>query len=161
MVDLSDNATESHWRDLSSTLYALLTQMESKESWTCDEEPAIRDALEEWAANYSGSMGSQAKSQTDNFLRFLSFIRSKRSMLILQELEKAAPGSTSDLLFECLKVDEGNNDDRRHQQIFRDRLIAISQVGALNRMFSEERLELVSKVIKETAKYHGAVYENV
>lgn len=161
MIDLSDNAIESHWRDLSSTLHTLLSQMESKESWACDDDPAIRDALEEWAANYSSSMGIQAKSQTDNFLRFLSFIRSKRSMLILQELEKASPGSTSDLLFECLKVDEENSDDRRHQQVFRDRLIAISQVGALDRMFSEDRLELVSKVIKETAKYYGAVYENV
>lgn len=160
MIDLSEKATESHWRDLSTLMHSLLSQMEEKESWALDDHPAIRDAMEEWAANHAETMGDQAKAQSDNFIRFLSFIRSKRAMRILQALELKNPGVTSDLLYECLKQGADSPDDRRHQQIFRDRLIAISHVGALDRMFSEERLELVGKVIQDTAKYYGAVYEN-
>lgn len=160
MIDLSEKATESHWRD-SALMYNLLSQMEEKESWALDDHPAIRDAMEEWAANHAETMGDQATAKSDHFIRFLSFIRSKRAMRVLQALELQNPGVTSDMLYECLKQDTDSPEDRRHQQVFRDRLIAISHVGALDRMFSEERLELVGKVIYDTAKYYGAVYENM
>lgn len=161
MIDLTNEATESHWRDLSVLMHGLLSQMEEVEGWALDDFPAIRDAIEEWSANHSHDVSTQAKTQANNFIRFLSFIRSKKAMLILQTLEKEAPGTTSDLLFECLKPDADMSEDRRHQQVLRDRLIAISQVGALDRMFSEERLEAVKRVIEDTAKYYGAVYENM
>lgn len=159
MVDLSKSATDTHWRDQSNQLYALLSAMDGKDTWALDDKPAIRDAMEEWSSNYSMSIGQQAKHQPDDFLRFLAFIRSTLSLRVLEELENKSPGATSDLIYECVKADESSDEDRRHQQIFRDRVIAVSQTGALDRIFSEERLAEVSKLINETAKFYGIVYE--
>ncbi len=161
MIDLSKKAAESHWQGTSALMHSLLSRMESNETWALDAHPAIVDAIEEWDANHSESLVEQSKASPDQFIRFLSFISVKLAMKIIQELERQSPGATSDLLYECLQNSSEADDDRRHQQIFRDRLIAISHMGALDRIFSRDRLDLVARVIEDTAKYHGAVYENI
>ncbi len=160
IIDLQDSTITSHWRRVDEGVSTILENMQNRECWALDDHEDLRHAIIEWAANLNESnLENIIENNPDALIRIFAFMKSKRSLFLLHQIESKFPGITSELLLESLdKIDDGVS-DTRSQRILRDRLVALFRVDLLERIFSEERSEKIKQAIRSTSEKYGGIYE--
>lgn len=160
IIDLQDSTIASHWRRVDEGVSTILENMQNRECWALDDHEDLRLAIIEWAANLNESnLENIIENNPDALIRIFAFMKSKRSLFLLHQIESKFPGITSELLLESLdKIDDGVS-DTRSQRILRDRLVALFRVDLLERIFSEERSEKIKQAIRSTSEKYGGIYE--
>ncbi|MCU7951321.1 MAG: hypothetical protein KZQ69_15165, partial [gamma proteobacterium symbiont of Bathyaustriella thionipta] len=130
-----------------------LTKMENQEAWVLDSNPEVQKELTEWADGLeSETEFDELRKYDEELLIILSFIRVKKSMSLLQGLEKKIPGIPIELMY----VNDRNNHPEKFKKkiqkaslIYRNRLIALHRADLIRRVFSKERCEKVMYALKE------------
>jgi hypothetical protein len=160
IIDLQESTIASHWNGVDEGISAILENMQNRESWALDDQDDLRDAIIEWAAKLNESnLENIIEHKPDALIRIFAFMKSKRSLFLLHQIESKFPGITSELLLESLdKIDDGIS-DTRSQRILRDRLVALFRVDLLERIFSEDRSEKIKQAIRSTSEKYGGIYE--
>ncbi len=160
IIDLQDSTITSHWRRVDEGVSTILENMQNRGCWALDDHEDLRHAIIEWAANLNESnLENIIENNPDALIRIFAFMKSKRSLFLLHQIESKFPGITSELLLESLdKIDDGVS-DTRSQRILRDRLVALFRVDLLERIFSEERSEKIKQAIRSTSEKYGGIYE--
>ncbi len=148
MPDLSLQASHQYWHDYpDSTIYKVIAFMEGVEDWTLDGDPEVEAAL----AALSKELDDIQKidlgkmDRRDLFVRIACSIKSSRNLRLLQSIDSVHPGSASRVLMYAEQNSKAANDT---PGIFLRRNIVFERLRLLSRVFSEERLSLVTKALE-------------
>jgi len=160
IIDLHDSTIASHWSRGDEGVSAILDNMQVRESWVLDECEGLKLAMIDWASCLTDeSLKNIVENNSDDLIRILAFMKSKRSLFLLDKIENRFPGVSSELLMDSLEKIDNVNTDTRPQRVLRDRLVALYRIDLLERIFSVERSDKIKKAIRLTSEKYGGIYE--
>ncbi len=148
MPDLSHEAAAQYWSDyIDPMIYRVITFMESVEEWTLDGDPQLEQAIAQLGRELDdiAQVDLGLLSQEDAFIRLVGNIKSSRGLRLLQALDTAHPGSASKILIHAEETTTGPHDAAG---FFLKRNIVFERLRLLGRVFSDYRLQLVSRALE-------------
>lgn len=150
MPDLDHSAVHQFWKNYQdSMIHRVITFMESVEDWTMDGDPALETALKELgdALEDIGNIDLQTENP---MLELLAHVKTGRGLRLLMCLDMAYPGAAAKVL---MRAEETTRSQADNAGIFLRRNVVFERLRLLGRVFSEERLKLVTKALEEMG--HG------
>ncbi len=148
MPDLSHEASAQYWNDYADPMiYRVVTFMESVEDWTLDGNPELEQAIQELGKELDdiAAIDMSMLGHEDQFIRLVGNIKSGRGLRILQAIDTVHPGSASKILIHAEETSTGSHDAAG---FFLKRNIVFERLRLLARVFSENRLKLVSRALE-------------
>lgn len=147
MPDLSIEGTNKFWAEYPDPMiYRVITFMESVESWTRDGNPQLEEALKKLGDTLD-NIGNVDLQEEDKFIELCTQIKTGRALRLLQCMDTAHPGAASKLLMHA-ETSTLSNDD--FYAVFLRRNAVFERMRLLGRVFSPERLALVTKALEES-----------
>lgn len=148
MPNLDLLSSHEFWKNYDDPMiYRVITFLETAENFTLDGNPALEenmkklgDALEE-VTNFE--LGKE-----DQFVTLCSHIKTSRILRLLQAIDTIDPGSASKLL---MYAEENNTPENTMAGLFLRRNIVFERLRLLSRVFSQERLDLILKILEDNA----------
>jgi len=143
MPDLSIKASHEFWEQYNDpTIYKVIAFMEGVEEWTLDGDETLEQAMSRLAAklDHVSNMG-----EDDKFIQVAAYIKTSRTLRLLQALDTARPGAASKLLIHAEESSQSHDDV---PGLFLRRNIIFERLRLLSRVFSPERIALVIKAIE-------------
>lgn len=148
MPDLSHEAASRYWHEfVDPMIYRVIMFMESVEDWTLDGDPQLEEALNELGRELDDldEVDISNIGQEDKFIRIVGNIKTGRGLRLLQAIDTAQPGSASKVL---IYAEENSSSSLDPSGFFLKRNIVFERLRLLSRVFSEERLQLVSHALE-------------
>ncbi|MFT3741634.1 MAG: type IVB secretion system protein IcmW [Gammaproteobacteria bacterium] len=146
MPDLSLEGTHKFWHQYEDPIiYRVLTFMEGVEDWTLDGHPEFEAALDKLSKALDDIGGIDLQKE-DDFIRLATYIKASRNLRLLQCLDIAHPGAASKLLMHAERTSFSADDV---SGLFLRRNIVFERLRLLTRVFSPERLAMVSKLLED------------
>jgi intracellular multiplication protein IcmW len=145
MPDTSNKASHRYWFQYQDPMiYKVVTFMESVENWTLDGDASLEEALKKLGESLD-DLGRVELQSEDKFIEILTYLKAARMLYIMQCLDTAYPGSASKLLTHSEQTSLSSEDTAG---LFLRRNIVFERLRLLARVFSAERLSLVSKSLE-------------
>jgi hypothetical protein len=160
---IDDESLLKHWELASNDISQILDNMEERENWTLDNDEGIKQKVLQWANRVGGDISIESiEDNFPDFIKLISFVKSKRAFFIIKRIEDQFPGIIADTLRTSIDAISEKNDstDIRHFIIHRDRLTALYRVELLERIYSDSRSETIKLSMAETVEKFGGIYEN-
>lgn len=140
--------TSSHefWKNYDDPMiYRVISFMETVEDFTLDGNPALEKNISALGESLD-TLSSFELSKEDQFITLCSHLKTSRILRILQSIDTIDPGSASKLL---MYAEENNTPDHVMAGLFLRRNIVFERLRLLSRVFSQERFNLVLKVLEQ------------
>lgn len=148
MPDLSHKASAEYWYEfVDPMIYRVITFMESVEDWTLDGDPAFEQAIERLGKELDDieKIDMSTLGHEEAFIRLVANIKSGRGLRLLQAIDTVHPGSASRVLMHAEEQNMGGDDPA---SVFLKRNIVFERLRLLSRIFSNERLNLISRSLE-------------
>lgn len=146
MTDLSNKAVHQFWHDYKDPMiYRVISFMEGVEDWTLDGDPDLEAAITK-LGNTLEDIGNIDLQKEDLFIKLATYVKAGRALRLMQCLDTAHPGAASKLLMHAEETSISSDDI---PGLFLRRNIVFERLRLLGRVFSEERIKLVSKALEE------------
>lgn len=146
MPDLSSEAVHQFWKDYEDPMiYRVISFMESVEQWTVDGDSKIEAALVELGRSLDGITKFELAKE-DHYINIACHLKLGRALRILQAIDTTHPGSASRLL---MYSEENSKSSDDAAGLFLRRNIVFERLRLLARVFSSERLTLVTKILEQ------------
>ncbi len=146
MPDLSQKGASVFWKEYEDPMiYRVLSFMEGVEQWTLDGDPEIEAAMQKLGKELD-DITSIELGMEDQFIRLGAYIKSARTLRILQAIDTAHPGGASKIL---VHAEETSKNDDDQASLFLRRNIVFERLRLLTRIFSPEKLALALKALEE------------
>ena len=143
-LDLAE--ARQFWKNYDDPMiYRVITFMETVEPWTLDGEAALEKSIEKLGKALD-DLNRFELGKEEEFVKLCAHIKTSRILRLLQAIDTIDPGSASKLL---MYAEEHNNPDNIMAELFLKRNIAFERLRLTARIFSEERLSMVLKVLGE------------
>jgi intracellular multiplication protein IcmW len=146
MPDLSREAVKDFWQQRrDSILYRIIKNMENVETWTSDDDPALETAL----MTFGECLDQLTKfevAEEDKIIRLLINIKIGRALRIMQHMDSVQPGSASKLLIYAENASK--NENNQNAGFFLKRNLVFERMQLLGRIFSPDRVHLVSAALE-------------
>jgi len=143
MLDL--NAAHEFWKNYDDPMiYRVIAFMETAELWTLDGNPALEEALSKLADTLE-SLSTFELGKEEEFVTVCAHLRTSRILRLLQAIDSIDPGSASKVL---MYAEENNSPDHIMANLFLRRNIVFERLRLLARIFSEERVNMVLKLLE-------------
>lgn len=144
MPDLSIKASHKYWFEYKDQMiYRVLSFMESVENWTLDDNPQLEEAMQK-LGNALEDIGNIDLQKEDEIIKLALHIKAMRMLRLLQCLDTANPGSASKILMHAEQKSVNSSDV---PSLFLRRNVVFERLRLLGRIFSAERLVLVTKAL--------------
>ena len=145
MNELSHQEIHRFWSQFQDpTIYKVICTMESVEDWCIDDDTQIEEALNKLAKTLSQLGNIELKNEAA-FLDIVAQIKTGRGLRLLMCLDMAYPGAASKVIaFAEKKRQEGN----KNAMFFLRRNLVFERLRLLSRVFSEDRLKLVTQALE-------------
>lgn len=141
-------ASHEFWRNYDDPMiYRVIAFMETVENFTLDGLPALEQALSQLGEGLD-HLSSFELGKEDQFITLCAHIKTSRILRLLQAIDTIDPGSASKLL---MYAEENNTPDNIMAGLFLRRNIVFERLRLLARVFSQERFDLVLKVLEQEA----------
>jgi intracellular multiplication protein IcmW len=140
--------TSSHefWKNYDDTMiYRVISFMETVENFTLDGTPALEQTINKMGEALD-ALTSFELGKEEQFISLCSHIKTSRILRLLQAIDTIDPGSASKLL---MYAEENNTSENIMAGLFLRRNIVFERLRLLARVFSQERLDLVLKVLEQ------------
>jgi len=145
MPDLSTRGVHEFWKNYEDPMiYRVISFMESVEHWTVDGEPKVEKALEELGKSLD-SITKFELAKEDHYIKIACHLKAARVLRLLQAIDTTHPGSASRLLMYAEENTKKSNDPAG---LFLRRNIVFERLRLLARVFSAERIALVTKALE-------------
>lgn len=145
MPDLSNKGSHQFWHDYPDPIiYKVISFMESVENWTHDGNPDLEKAMEELGPVLD-NIGNVDLQEEDKFIQLASCLKMGRSLRLLQCMDLAHPGAASKILMFAEKAPSTDS----ASALFLRRNVVFERLRLLSRIFSENRLATISKIIEK------------
>lgn len=148
MPDLSHEASSRYWFEfIDPSIYKVITLMESVEDWTLDGNEELEKAIQELGKQLDdiSSIDLNKLAQQDKFIRIVGNIKTGRGLRLLQAIDQVHPGSASKVLMHAEETTMSSYDP---PGFFLKRNIVFERLRLLSRVFSENRLKLISRALE-------------
>lgn|SRR3990167_1498595 len=147
MPDLSHHAAHQFWKDYQDPMiYRVITFMESVEDWTMDNDPELETAMTELGTALD-DIGNIELQQENSMIELLTHIKTGRGLRLLMCLDMAYPGAAAKVL---MRAEEKTKSPSDNAGVFLRRNVVFERLRLLGRVFSEERLKVVTKALEES-----------
>lgn len=144
ILDLA--ASHEFWKNYDdSMIYRVIAFMETSEKWTLDGNPALEQVLNKLGQSLE-SLSSFDLGKEEEFVTVCAHIRTSRILRMLQAIDSIDPGSASKVL---MYAEEHNTPDHVMSNFFLRRNIVFERLRLLARIFSEERVDMVLKLLEQ------------
>ena len=145
MSSLEHEQVHRFWKDFQDpTIYKVICTMESVEDWSIDGNPDVEEALLE-LSDMLDQLGSIELKNESAFLDIVSQIKTGRGLRLLMCLDMAYPGAASKVIMHAKEL---QNNGHKNAKFFLSRNIVFERLRLLGRVFSEERLKLVTQALE-------------
>jgi intracellular multiplication protein IcmW len=144
ILDLA--ASHEFWKNYDDPMiYRVIAFMETAEKWTLDGNPGLEQALNKLGQSLEG-LTSYEVSKEEEFITVCAHIRTSRILRMLQAIDSIDPGSASKVL---MYAEEHNSPDHVMANFFLRRNIVFERLRLLARIFSEQRCDMVLKMLEQ------------
>jgi intracellular multiplication protein IcmW len=144
ILDLA--ASHEFWKNYDDPMiYRVIAFMETAEKWTLDGNPGLEAALTKLSQSLEG-LTSFELGKEEEFVTVCAHIRTSRILRLLQSIDTIDPGSASKVL---MYAEENNSPDHVMANFFLRRNIVFERLRLLARVFSEERCDMVLKLLEQ------------
>lgn len=148
MPDLSHEASSKYWHEFPDPMiYRVITFMESVEDWTLDQDPELEEAIKQLGNELDdiNSIDMSKLKHEEKFIRIVGNIKSGRGLRLLQAIDVVHPGSASKVLMHAEQTSMSSYDPAG---FFLKRNIVFERLRLLSRVFSDQRLKLISRALE-------------
>ncbi len=125
-------------------IYRVIAFMETAEDWTFDGNPELEQMINKIGEALDG-LTSFELGKEEQFVTICTHIKTSRILRLLQAIDTIDPGSASKLL---MYAEENNSPENAMAGLFLRRNIVFERLRLLARVFSQERFELVLKILE-------------
>ncbi|EKD70444.1 MAG: intracellular multiplication protein IcmW [uncultured bacterium] len=145
MPKLDLNASHEFWKNYDDPMiYRVIAFMETAEDWSLDGNPALEQTIEKLGEALE-ELTSFELGKEEQFVALCSHIKTSRILRLLQTIDTIDPGSASKIL---MYAEENNSPEHPLAMLFLRRNIVFERLRLLARVFSQERLDLILKVLE-------------
>ncbi len=145
MPDFSTEAVHQFWANYDDPMiYKVILFMETVEQWAQDGHPEVEVALRKLGEELENINDIDLEHE-DEFINVCTNLKMGRTLRLMQCLDTARPGAASKLLIHAEENSESSED---MAGIFLRRNIVFERLRLLSRVFSQQRLELVTRAIE-------------
>ena len=149
MPDLTSKASHNYWREYKDPMiYRVISFMEGVEDWTLDGDQDLEEAMRKLGEALD-DIGNIDLQKEDQFIKLAVYIKVARMLRLMQSLDTANPGSASKLLMHAEEVSTSIEDI---PGLFLRRNIVFERLRLLARVFSAERLALLTKALESESE---------
>lgn len=146
MPKLDLTSSHAFWKDYDDPMiYRVISFMETSEDFTLDGNPALEETMQKLGEALD-QLSSFELGKEDQFVTLCAHIKTSRILRLLQAIDTIDPGSASKLL---MYAEENNSPDNTMANLFLRRNIIFERLRLLARVFSEERFNLVLKILEQ------------
>jgi len=149
-----------YWAAIDPVIEETLRVMDSRDTWTLDDEPVIRQLMDSVIVKMAGSPALSAFSlrEPEKAIQIMSWLRSSSALMILHYADEDRHKIINDFLSACASIMESSVDD--HELVAAatlavDRFLVFERLAILKRLFSEERASLLSNALRDARKLSG------
>lgn len=144
MPDLTSVGSHKYWFEYKDPMiYRVVAFMEGVEDWTSDGDPELENAMQKLGSALD-NVGNIDLQKENDFIKLLSYIKAARMLRLMQCLDTANPGAASKLL---MHAEESGISNDSIPGLFLRRNIVFERLRLLARVFSAERLQLLTKAL--------------
>jgi hypothetical protein len=138
MQDLANSASGSvFWAARSPEMMLAVTQMQSREDWTLDDE--LKTQLEDLCTRVvDKSFAKRLIANSDEAMQLVSWLSTPTGLMLLSKFETGQPGIANQMISDCI-----SRPANIMSAIFIERLHVLGRVNLLDKLFSSERVEMV------------------
>lgn len=148
MPDLSHQASNEYWANFfDPNIYRIICFLESVETNTLDGDPELEIAIK----NLGDTLEeihfidiNQLKHE-DIFIQIIANIKTSRGLRLLQAIDQAHPGSASKVIS---YAEHSSMSGNKVATTFIKRNLAFERLRLLSKIFSPQRLRLISKALE-------------
>lgn len=149
-----------YWSSIDPVIAEAVRVMDSRDTWTLDDEPIIRHLMDKVIENMAGSPGLSgfALKEPEKALQIMSWLRSSSALMILHYADEDRHKIINDFLSACSRIMEfhvGDRDLVASATLAVDRFLVFERLAILKRLFSEERASLLSDALRDARKLSG------
>jgi intracellular multiplication protein IcmW len=149
MPDLSSQGAHRYWYTYKDNMiYRVVSFMEGVEDWALDGDPDFEAAMDNLSKTLD-KIGSINLEKEADIIRVAVYLKASRMLMLLQAFDIANPGSASKIIMHAEKNTTSPDDI---YGLFVQRNIVFERLRLLGRIFSAERLELLTKAFED--RYH-------
>lgn len=139
-------SSHEFWKNYDdSMIYRVISFMETVENFTLDGNPQLEASMEKLGSALE-ELSNFELGKEEEFVTLCSHIKTSRILRLLQAIDTIDPGSASKLL---MYAEENNSPENTMASLFLRRNIVFERLRLLSRVFSEDRLELVLKILEQ------------
>jgi intracellular multiplication protein IcmW len=147
--DVSTEGTDAYFRERDPNLASAVRSMESVETWTQDRYDEVQFTLQQFADGIDSADISEISEQLQvKLIVLLGYISSGKAIKLLMWIEQSLPNFVARTLAEAQMLgvlDKVNEDASR---LFVERFYVLERLHMLSRVFSDDRLRIVQKVLR-------------
>jgi intracellular multiplication protein IcmW len=145
MPKLDVVSSHQFWKNYDDPMiYRVIAFMETAETFTLDGTPALEDQMNK-LGDALDALTSFELGKEDQFITLCAHVKTSRILRLLQSIDTIDPGSASKLL---MYAEENNTPENLMAGLFLRRNIVFERLRLLARVFSQERFDLVLKVLE-------------
>lgn len=146
MSTLDLKSSHEFWKNFDdSMIYRVIAFMETAEGWCLDGNPALEEKINKLSDELD-KLSTFELGKEEQFVTLCAHIKTSRILRLLQTIDTIDPGSASKLL---MYAEEHNTPDHIMANLFLRRNIVFERLRLLARVFSQERCEMVLKVLEQ------------
>lgn len=146
MPNLDLLASHEFWKNYDDPMiYRVITFLETVETFTLDGNPALEEKMKQLGEALD-QLTSFELGKEDQFVTLCSHLKTSRILRLLQAIDTIDPGSASKLL---MYAEENNTPENTMAGLFLRRNIVFERLRLLARVFSQDRFDLVLKLLEE------------
>ncbi|MCL5975537.1 MAG: type IVB secretion system protein IcmW [Gammaproteobacteria bacterium] len=146
MPQLDLESSHEFWKNYDDPMiYRVISFMETAEDWTLDGNPSLEQMIRQ-LGDALEQLSSFELGKEDQFVSLCSHIKTSRILRLLQAIDTIDPGSASKLL---MYAEENNTPENAMAGLFLRRNIVFERLRLLARVFSQERFDLVLKILEQ------------
>ena len=146
MPKLDINSAHEFWKNYDDPMiYRVIAFMETAEDWTLDGNPSLEQTINK-IGEALDSLTSFELGKEEQFVTLCAHIKTSRILRLLQAIDTIDPGSASKLL---MYAEENNSQENPMANLFLRRNIVFERLRLLARVFSQDRFDLVLKVLEQ------------
>lgn len=146
MLDLA--AAHEFWKNYDDPMiYRVIAFMETAELWTLDGHAELEAAIAKLGDGLE-NLKSFDLAKEEEFVTVCAHLRTSRILRILQAIDTIDPGSASKVL---MYAEEHNSPEHIMANLFLRRNIIFERLRLLGRIFSEERCDMLLKLLEQSS----------
>lgn len=139
-------SSHEFWKNYDDPMiYRVISFMETAEDFTLDGTPALEQTMEKLGEALD-QLTNFELGKEEQFVALCSHIKTSRILRLLQSIDTIDPGSASKLL---MYAEENNTPENTMAGLFLRRNIVFERLRLLARVFSQERYDLVLKLLEQ------------